>query len=576
MNRIQKRATRRGFTLVELMTATALTLIVMTILARVFVGVTDSITRSRATIEMNGRLQAVAFRLQKDLEGYTVNPDPLRENFNDGYLEIIEGPIRTGTLRISGITNKSNAYYGMVTSASRINSNSVTPYTRLQSAFPNANNYYPDCTLGDRDDILALTTRSVREPFVGRFGQYNGVPNTVTSEVAEVVWFLRGTTLYRRQLLVHAPTIDSPGSTSPAPGVAWWTAGGRYVRGGNFSNIQVFSNNSQNTWSGMPWEAYCDISAHYERNGTLVPNTLADLSRRQYRYGRNPDPNINSKYGAYPFDVRGWGALRMPTLAETSAGNFPYMNITLNSAGYPTGYPTENKWDRQLAPNSIAGVNVDPTTGWAQNGPRAGEDVVLTNVIGFDVKVWDPGAPVFIRNSGNPNLNLDDAILPGDPLYPQRPQNTGLKLAGYGAFVDLGYAPSYNNSGLVPSHFCSNGIGAQARNWPPDPNTSRDLPNSGLSAFGPPNSFPQCVWDSWTDWYEHDGIAQSGGTGRVPDGGHNGIDDDGKTGADDAGELDAPPPYPFRLRGVQVLVRVIDPDTDQIRQISIVQDFILE
>ena len=42
---------------------------------------------------------------------------------------------------------------------------------------------------------------------------------------------------------------------------------------------------------------------------------------------------------------------------------------------------------------------------------RYGEDVVLTNVVAFDVQVWDPTAPVFIV--GNPPV----AVAPGDPGF---------------------------------------------------------------------------------------------------------------------------------------------------------------
>ena len=67
---------------------------------------------------------------------------------------------------------------------------------------------------------------------------------------------------------------------------------------------------------------------------------------------------------------------------------------------------------------------------------RYGEDVVLTNVVAFDVQVWDPTAPVF--TVGNPPV----AIVPGDPgftppLREVRRMQTILPVLG--AYVDLNW-----------------------------------------------------------------------------------------------------------------------------------------
>ena len=62
----------------------------------------------------------------------------------------------------------------------------------------------PDTTVGDFDDILMFTTRSTGRPFVGKCA---AARQPIQSDVAEVAWFVRGRTLYRRVLLV-APAHD--------------------------------------------------------------------------------------------------------------------------------------------------------------------------------------------------------------------------------------------------------------------------------------------------------------------------------------------------------------------------------
>ena len=53
---------------------------------------------------------------------------------------------------------------------------------------------------------------------------------------------------------------------------------------------------------------------------------------------------------------------------------------------------------------------------------RRGEDIILTNVLAFDVRVFDPAAPIGLSGS--------TAIIPGDPGF-----SSGA--SGHGAYVRL-------------------------------------------------------------------------------------------------------------------------------------------
>src|SRR5208283_901168 len=105
-----------------------------------------------------------------------------------------------------------------------------------------------DSSVGERGDILMFTTRNAARPFLGRYALSVDSSNpTLHSDVAEVAWFLRGTTLHRRVLLV-------------APGVA---------QNQSFASQQKSSYYANN-----------DISVRLV-NGLLVPNTLGDLTKRE-------------------------------------------------------------------------------------------------------------------------------------------------------------------------------------------------------------------------------------------------------------------------------------------------------
>ena len=174
-------------------------------------------------------------------------------------------------------------------------------------------------------------------------------------------------------------------------------------------------------------------------------------------------------------------------------------------------------------------------------GQRIGDDVILTNVIGFDVKVWDPGAPL---------LSYSGVVLaPGDPGYAIAAAS-GAGITKYGAYVDLGYAPAYVPSGNAPRPLF-NGLGSPL------------LPR---------------IYDTWSVHYEHDGINQDGDTDAsgapLIDEGTNGFDDDGNGIVDDVAEMEAGPPYWDPLRGVQVKIRTFEPDSRQVREVTVVVDFL--
>ncbi|MCP3694227.1 MAG: hypothetical protein GY917_18625, partial [Planctomycetaceae bacterium] len=80
----------------------------------------------------------------------------------------------------------------------------------------------------------------------------------------------------------------------------------------------------------------------------------------------------------------------------------------------------------------------------------------------------------------------------------------------------------------------------------------------------------QLVYHTWFLDYEYDGFNQDGG---VLDQGTNGLDDNASLGVDDLGERETSPPYPHPLRGIQIIIRTLDPDSRQVRQITVTSDF---
>ncbi len=169
--------------------------------------------------------------------------------------------------------------------------------------------------------------------------------------------------------------------------------------------------------------------------------------------------------------------------------------------------------------------------------------------------------------------------------------------ASYGAYVDLGYDQITYTAYQGLSAYSSPAGGVPARRLD---HTGVNCPAVGsgvglVAMFGTdaltgtntnPSRFVARVYDTWSTNYESDGTYQfdpNNGT-LVPGvaGGQssNGFDDPDPTTGVGNGIVDNPseqitsPPYPAPLRGIQVKIRIFEPDSRQIREVTIEQDFL--
>lgn len=371
---------------------------------------------------------------------------------------------------------------------------------------------------GDHDDALLLTTRSLDTPFIGRTsGTGTAIDDTFESTLAEVGWFARPTpgtanpmtyTLYRKQLLVMGYVGTDPFTTARGNTVPWSITGG--------------------SWSGY-LNSPCDVSARLEltvSGTTLFPNTLADLTRPAARFMHN---------------ISGGTSLPITFGSGTlQSGTWRFVDHTAPSTSAST----------EILPAALDGLVFDA------NSQRRGEDVVLTNVLAFDVRVFDPG--VAVRGTTTP-------LVPGDPGYA-----SATSTIASGGYVDLGHQSATNP--LLIGVFAS-GSAARFHGF--------GHPRSGLVASG---TSPR-TYDTWSLGYEADGFDQDN-DGTVDDG-TNGLDDDGDGVFDeppyddnrdgvfeDPGEVETMPPYPHPLRGIEVRIRCYEPSSRQVRQVTVRHTFV--
>ncbi|MCC7083859.1 MAG: type II secretion system protein [Pirellulales bacterium] len=505
---------RRGLTLVEMLVSLACVILLMLAYTQLFAEAGARINDARGAIELTNRLRSAAQQLRNDFSGMTAEMLPWsRPEAGAGYFEIVEGRLRD----------------------LRSDDDYVTTPDVDESSFP----------IGDVDDWLFMTVRKKNGNFTGKFwmdSNNDGVFQTselqaVQSEVAEVVWFLRPTmqpdpanpsgpaipvspptyTLYRKAFLVM------PSYTGGFPGIPAPT-----------TQLKLPPVANPLTPPKLSFYDQYDVSARYDRaSGRYVANTLADLTKRECRYGH---------------------------IVDTDFAHF----------GYP--HPINEYW---LAPFGISFIRANPPTPYRYDvnttHPRYGEDVVLTNVLAFDIQVWDPTAPNYIV----PNNIVGTApsqvtVSPGDPGFNPTPTGSPrvFPLAdSLGAYVDL-------NWWRVPYGSIA-GVQYPPNAVPMSPFYSAGDPKSALVAnFTASPNFTPAVFDSWSFHYEHDGLDQDGN--GVTDQGTDGFDNNGTFGVDDPIERETSPPYPVPLRGIKVRLRVYEPDTRQIREVSVEHSFVPE
>ena len=173
------------------------------------------------------------------------------------------------------------------------------------------------------------------------------------------------------------------------------------------------------------------------------------------------------------------------------------------------------------------------------------ENIVLRNVIAFDIQVYDPHAPLYVVRAG-PSLNdpIMDVADPSEIGAVLGVTNGSFRQISLGAFTDLG--KGIRTSGNLPVLF--------------------NQPQRRYRS--------QAVYDTGTSQYNND---------EENDAGENGVDDEPYFGGgvangivDDLEEKASVPPYNVPLRGIRISMRVIEPNTKQIRQMTIVKSFIKE
>lgn len=431
---------RRGFTLVEMLVAVALVLLLMTLFAQVFQIAGSSVSTQRGLMENDQRARSVQTLLKGDLDKRTFRylvPFTVNEDLTSSGAKLAQ---RRGYFYISEnvVGNDTDDVLAFTVDARVVNDSADTS-DFFGRAFPLA------------------TVRGIPNQPEGDDSRLDS-NFTGTSPAAEVVYFLRAGNLYRRVLLIRnassrfdndQPTLtnsdgefeifslsDGSGLMSPPPkyrgglgGNNFWidydysahpravlaSGGGAFLHDGCFFNTTdtLTIPLSLPTYSQMTGETDYQIVRPIAYPANRFGHSFAYLN------GLVSSP-ANPPFGGQPreYDSSGNFVGRL-TMEETS---FPPPPPASNST-YPflSGSQTNTYADSQDIYNYNGSftwtVNSnDRVVDEFRGGPRRGEDLVLSNVHSFDVKVYDEilGRYVDIGHS------LSQGSTPGDFNFSNR------------------------------------------------------------------------------------------------------------------------------------------------------------
>ncbi|MDP7275999.1 MAG: prepilin-type N-terminal cleavage/methylation domain-containing protein [Planctomycetaceae bacterium] len=389
--RSPRRGSLRGFTLVEMLVAVTLVLIMLMMFAQVFEIASGMHHQVQGTARNDQRGRIIANIFQADLDkrsfrhlvpfapGETAYGRDRRIEERQGYFYVSENNPYDDTDDCLQLTVRSAIL--------RTNAD-PTPYYGLVSAWP----------IGSTVPIHGLNRQETGN----------------SANAAEISYFLRNGVLYRRILLLYQSIGRRPqpfddtnsreffDTNHPTP----------YLP----SNQNAYNAGGDNTWNtrddkGNFWKDF-DFSAQYTSTGAKLHNnqSLINIARASNfplgipsaRFGHDHATGLPREFAPGPGPDSLWSTtddgpffIGRFTHEETSHYLFRYPQTASKDTGgnlINDGNPMKST---NVGNNPLV-VDDDGVVRQYRGGPRRSEDILMSNVHSFDIKVWDELAMSFV------------------------------------------------------------------------------------------------------------------------------------------------------------------------------------
>lgn len=441
---IPRKSRTSGFTLVEMLVAVSLVLLIMLLLAEIFSLAAGSALKQKGTAEndqqartfttiIQGDICARSFRKVIPFHPLPAPPSPLADvsgNFPDANGDTLD--LRRGYFCISENDPNSGKddSLSFTVDYRSLNQNCVykdTSGVRARAVIlgpSNTDTYlYQNPNQPEHDDGFPVRNKS-------------GLSNT-----AEVCYFLRNGNLHRRVMLIREQYDDSgSGTGQPTNNAGTPLITSDYP--GTPTRYVPDPNDGISFWRDFDYSAIYDtINSHpyflvgYSNNPGAVSSSLNNsvttgftynfgggpvsvplsLGIPHFRFGHDIADGTQGRpreyLNAYSYNLSAvtpemseQNYIGRFTTQETAHATFTYPGNLTNGNPMDWGTVTLNDADNNGVVDEYDGLN------------RRGDDILLTNVIEFDIKVWDDIRQQFV-NLGNSGGGQFDASQNQNPAY---------------------------------------------------------------------------------------------------------------------------------------------------------------
>lgn len=393
---------RRGFTLIELMVSVALAIMVLGMFAAIYRWTTEIYSQQKGNRRNDQKSRMLTTMIKADLELRTfreIVPYEPGQHTGSGsaYPDALPPPDfslenRAGYFAISENDPKNQTDDVLAFTIQIHSSNTeLRPFTAKATMLFNPAAIDPRTGNPYTDDATGWQRYLIDHPNQPEFD--DGIPaltRTGTSRSAEVVYFVRNGNLYRRLLLIREQY------NGPASNITPTEITNKAVSPGIYSaDITRDPNTSNQRGTGNFWDDF-DYSAYYKFTGSNVGLKFHGTASL---VNTNPpsvvDPDFNYPRILSIPHLRYGHSLNRGVLPQEydKDGKFIGRFLAQETADPNFGYPgnstaaTDPHTRTDLTLNTSRGIIDQYNT--VTPPPRRGDDLVMTNVHEFDIKVWD-------------------------------------------------------------------------------------------------------------------------------------------------------------------------------------------
>jgi prepilin-type N-terminal cleavage/methylation domain-containing protein len=608
--RPEKPAVRNGFTLTEMMVSIGLVLLIMAMFASIFSVVADTMSAQKGIAKNDQKARTLTIIMKEDLEHRT-------------FRRVV--PFFPGQKTIAGAHGSHykpqdrQGYFSISENDPDDPTDDVLAFTARFDVPVSGKATILELLLDNSNNLQNQNQPEFDDGFPPEIIKGNQVANGVgVSKTVEIVYFLRNGNLYRRVMLVREPYDDEDtGSVQPVGPTTNYISGD-YVSEDS-DNDGVLDNNEDTNNNGvlnsMFWRDF-DYSA-YRNEITFTGITVGPKF-----HGSDSMNNDSEIIGEVYVDANGVGGVNSADVLVPRSLGVPFLRFG-HSPALKFGTPREfvifidpngksfpafiGRFLQQETAHSDFGIpGIDPQSGNPFNRTdltyndstgkveqfekeifRRGEDILMSNVHEFDIKVWDDYTEDFNRNG-----QLDDIQnVPGVLDLVEDRKNTNNLIDEVLRFVDLGYGDLdietpddtiytrnpvgyYHWSEVINEDFSPiNILDTTSTNtdpprirydtWHPyddTPTDNTDDPPFGFPPFRPLHPFdgndrvPGTFQDD-----DRDGVLNDDALPDTPKIPAPGPGERGWLGSDDE----------VPLKAIQITVRFFDVESDQMRQLTL-------